>query len=325
MKKTFLFIILIRAIAAILITNAHYVGVYPTNLIANGGLLGDVLFFSVSGFCLANTNEIFGKWYLRRFIRVYTPAIIMTAIWVLLGIYSADSAFGWFKLFLWPTKWHFVASIILLYIPLFFISKYITMNGRNYLILAASLLLVQLILYYTVYDRSVYHIDNVHQPMIEFIFFQSMLLGLYYRNRCNLSNTNLKLSYTEIILLIVLFPLYFVSKMMFVKIDNIAEFQILNQIVLWLFLVVLFDVFMKLEDKLVKYKDGKKWKVVTFIADHTLEIYLVQYVLIRNLKIGQIGKYAPFPLNWFLLTACIVVCAVILRYISQFVIKKIKI
>ena len=47
-KEIYLFIILIRAIAAITITNAHYTGVYPTDLIANGGLLGDVLFFAVS-------------------------------------------------------------------------------------------------------------------------------------------------------------------------------------------------------------------------------------------------------------------------------------
>ena len=44
-KKMFHFIVLIRALAAMIITNAHYTGVYPTDLIANGGLLGDVLFF----------------------------------------------------------------------------------------------------------------------------------------------------------------------------------------------------------------------------------------------------------------------------------------
>lgn len=53
-KSFFLFIVMIRALAACIITNAHYRGVYPTDLIANGGLLGDVLFFAVSGFCLAS-------------------------------------------------------------------------------------------------------------------------------------------------------------------------------------------------------------------------------------------------------------------------------
>lgn len=38
------YITLIRAISACIITNAHYTGVYPTDLIANGGLIGAVLF-----------------------------------------------------------------------------------------------------------------------------------------------------------------------------------------------------------------------------------------------------------------------------------------
>ena len=38
------FITLLRCVAACLITNAHYTGIYPSDIIANGGLLGDVLF-----------------------------------------------------------------------------------------------------------------------------------------------------------------------------------------------------------------------------------------------------------------------------------------
>lgn len=55
-KRIFLFIVLMRALAAIIITNSHYTGVYSTDLIANRGLLGDVMFFAVSGFCLSNTQ-----------------------------------------------------------------------------------------------------------------------------------------------------------------------------------------------------------------------------------------------------------------------------
>lgn len=40
------FIVFLRFLAACLITNAHYTGgIYPTEIIANGGLLGDVIFF----------------------------------------------------------------------------------------------------------------------------------------------------------------------------------------------------------------------------------------------------------------------------------------
>lgn len=48
-KKMIFFITVLRALAACLITNAHYTGIYPIEIIANGGLIGDVLFFAVSG------------------------------------------------------------------------------------------------------------------------------------------------------------------------------------------------------------------------------------------------------------------------------------
>ena len=52
----------LRALAAVLITNSHYTGVYPMNIIASGGLLGDVIFFALSGFVLSNIKENFVAW-----------------------------------------------------------------------------------------------------------------------------------------------------------------------------------------------------------------------------------------------------------------------
>lgn len=318
-KKFFLFIVLIRALAAMVITNAHYTGVYPTDLIANGGLLGDVLFFAVSGFCLASTNGSFGKWYLKRFVRVYIPSWIMTLGYMILGAYVVT---GWqdiVEFFAWPTHWHFVASIILLYVPLFFVSKYMEMNTKNYWRMAAGLLVVQLVLYFTVYDASYYHIDKVREPMIEFLFFQSMILGLHYRWRSQQCNDEYKpLSKLEIGGGILLLGVYFASKMLFVKMPSISVFQIANQMVLWALLYVLFDIFMKLEPKLRNIEESKVWTCIKFVSDRTLEIYLVQYVILDYCKIG------PFPLNWLLLTTTIILAAVILRWVSQQVITRIK-
>lgn len=318
-KKFFLFIVLIRALAAMVITNAHYTGVYPTDLIANGGLLGDVLFFAVSGFCLASTNGSFGKWYLKRFVRVYIPSWIMTIGYMILGAYVVT---GWqdiVEFFAWPTHWHFVASIILLYVPLFFVSKYMEMNTKNYWCLAGGLLAVQLIVYLVFYDYSYYHIDTVREPMIEFLFFQSMLLGLHYRWKSQKCNDEYKpLSILEIGGGIFLLGVYFASKMLFVKMPSVSVFQIANQIVLWVLLYVLFDIFMKLEPKLRKIEETKVWTCVKFVSDRTLEIYLVQYVILGNCKIG------PFPLNWLLLTTTILGAAIILHWVSQQVITRIK-
>ena len=58
----FQFIVYLRAICAMVITNAHYEEIYPVSIIANGGLLGDVLLFSISGYCLYNIKTDFIRW-----------------------------------------------------------------------------------------------------------------------------------------------------------------------------------------------------------------------------------------------------------------------
>ncbi len=325
MKQYFYFITLLRAFAAIIITNAHYTGIYPSDLIANGGLLGDVIFFSVSGFCLANPKMSFGKWYAKRLWRIYAVVWVATLAYVLLGAWDINNAVDAVKWFIHPTKYHFIASITLLYIPLYFVAKHIPLTRRHYTLLALGLLAVQFVLYFTIYDTTYYHIDTVREPLIEFLFFQAMLLGLFYRQECsnktfseNLSGGGKKFLWA---LLLVLLAAYFASKMLFVKRASLSEFQILNQIVLFVTLFVLFRCTYTLEPKLKIISNTKAWKVIEFLSDHTLEIYCVQYVLIDMVR----GWTLPFPLNWIVLTAFILIAATILRWVSQRLIKIINI
>lgn len=326
-KQYFFFITLLRAFAAIIITNAHYTGIYPSDLIANGGLLGDVIFFSVSGFCLANPRMPFRKWYAKRLWRIYAVVWVITIVYVLLGAYQVHSLTDALKWFVHPTKYHFVASITLLYIPLYFIAKHIKLTRRNFAFLSAGLFVVQLVLYFTVYDPSYYHIDAVREPMIEFLFFQSMLLGLFYRQECSSGRLQVKKATwggQEFVLwtgLFVLLGVYFASKMLFVKRATLAEFQILNQIVLFMLLFFLFRRTFSIEEKLKKIENTKLWKVVVFLSDHTLEIYCVQYVLIDLVR----GWNLPFPINWIVLTTFILLAATALRWVSQRLIKLINV
>ena len=152
-KSFFLFIVLIRALAAIIITNSHYTGVYPTDLIANGGLLGDILFFAVSGFCLASTKGTsFWKWYWKRFIRIYVPMWMIRIFYIVLGAFVITRWQDLINFFVFPRDWHFVTSIIFLYVPLFFVSKYVEMNKKNYWKMAVGLLVLQLLVYFFIYD-----------------------------------------------------------------------------------------------------------------------------------------------------------------------------
>ena len=110
--------------------------------------------------------------------------------------------------------------------------------------------------------------------------------------------------------------LYFVSKMLFVKYAQYSEYQLLNQVILFGVLFLFFRVFMTLERRCTKMP---QWLhgIAKFLADHTLEIYLVQYVIIAKLN------YGPFPVNWLIVSAAIIISATILRYVSQLVLNRI--
>ena len=216
------FITFLRALAACLITNAHYVGIYPTDLIANGGLIGDVLFFAVSGYCLYNVKLPFHRWYGKRLYRIYPPVLIMTLVYLLLGAYSlADHNAVWW--FVYPTYYHFVASIIVLYIPFFFCMK-IDWIKDHLLAVMGTVAVVYVLVYLTIYDKSYYHIDTVREPMIRFLFMESMLLGAWFRQNDGKIRNKFKVWYPFATL--GTFLIYFASKLLFSRRESLSRLQI---------------------------------------------------------------------------------------------------
>jgi len=297
--------------AACLITNAHYTGIYPTDLIANGGLIGDVLFFAVSGYCLYNVkNDLsvkgFSFWYGKRIWRVYPPVLIMTGIYMAIGAYRlSEHGVVWWYLF--PTYYHFVASIVLLYIPFFFIVKIDWLKKRIVPVMAV-IGAAWLIVYFVFYDRSYYHIDTVREPMIRFLFFESMLFGAWFRQ----NDERIRNRFSPIYPLVTLAALaiYFVSKTLFSKRENLAQFQIANQFVILFLLFFLFRTFCSLDGKLERMPSWLK-RAVKFLSDRTLEIYVVQYVLIDLIRDLDI----VFPLNWLAVTVSIIAAAFALHFV----------
>lgn len=306
-----LFITLLRAVAACLITNAHYIGIYPIDLIANGGLLGDVLFFAVSGYCLFNVKKSFPAWYGKRLVRIYPPVLIATAIYFFTGSYTfAENNFLWW--FIYPTYYHFVASILLLYIPFYFVGKYKCFRERIPLIMTI-VAVAYLLVYIFIYDKSYYHIDNVREWMVRFLFFESMLLGAYFKK--NLDKYETKFYWYLPVISCVFFVLYFASKLFFVRYTTYSFLQIINQALIFALLFFTFLSFASIEKKLQKMPNVIK-KIILFISEMTLEIYVVQYVLIDLIR-----PHLGFPLNWLAVTASILIAAYVLHLVCKYAVK----
>ena len=315
------FITVLRALAACLITNAHYTGVYPTDIIANGGLVGDVLFFAVSGYCLYNIKVSFPKWYGKRIVRCYLPVLLITALYMALGFYSlSEHSFAWW--YIYPTYYHFVASIIILYIPYYIIIKIPQLRKRIPLIML-GIFVVYLVVYIFIYDKSYYHIDTVREPMIRFLFMESMLLGAWFRqNDAKIRN---QLKWYLPVILVVTVIMYFASKLLFARVEAISALQIINQVLIFVLLYFILRVFAGLDEKLNRFPKIIK-NILGYLAQITLEIYVVQYVIIE-----QLPSVFGLALNWFLLTVTILLAATILHYItvgiykiSELVVEKIK-
>ncbi|MGM9534177.1 MAG: acyltransferase family protein, partial [Intestinibacter sp.] len=151
----YFFIDCLRALAAVLITNSHYGEVYPISIIANGGLLGDIIFFAVSGYCLYNIRLDFFKWYKKRISRIYPSVMIVTVVYILLGFYGYGDIRGLFYLLIYPTKYHFVASIMILYAIYYFVITLCKKYEKMTIDIAFfSTLLIQFLVYVFLYDKS---------------------------------------------------------------------------------------------------------------------------------------------------------------------------
>ena len=289
------FIVILRAIACMLITNSHQEEIYPIRILASGGLLGDVIYFAISGYCLYSiAQQSFGRWYFKRLKRVYPPVWITAGTLILTGVYGAVSATRVLSLMFYPTHYHFVASILVLYIFFFFLMKFINQKPgeeeKRLKYVAIAIVVVYFVLFYTIYDRSYYHIDNVNSKMIWPLYFYAMMIGLWFRR--HVDEYLGKGGFLPWVLTFVFAVFYFGTKVTLSRGILPASIQWINQLVLLVLLVGIFRCFIGFEDTIKKLPSSVT-APFRFIADMAFELYLAQAVIIPTFNTGK----ETFPYN----------------------------
>ena len=307
----YVFINYLRTIATVLITNSHYSNIWPISALAAGGLLGNILFFAASGFCLFNVKENFIKWYAKRILRIYPVMIAFTLLAVCIGDYPLNSWAHARRLFLFPTNYTFIVWLMLAYIA-FYIVAWLSKKYDKCTEISLSVVVVAwLIVYFVWIDKSVYCIDNVEKPFILFLYFSSMLMGALFKKYKQRFS---KVKKADIVFLFVSIIVYFGTKIIFSKVQKVVSWQILNQFTILIALYFTFVVFFGLEERLKRLPNWVN-RTVEFLAKITLHIYIVQFVLIRRLE-GLI-----FPLNFVLTTLAILAAASVL-YLAEHYVRK---
>ncbi|MBE6684074.1 MAG: acyltransferase [Ruminococcaceae bacterium] len=303
------FINYLRALATILITNSHYGQIWPIDDLAAGGLLGNILFFAASGFCLFSIKEKFGKWYLKRIVRIYPVMLVFTLLTVLFGQYSLTTGQDALRLFLYPTNYIFLVWLMISYVAFYIVAWFSKKYAHFTEYTLGVVLIAWIVAYFAIVDKSVYHIDDVSKPFILFLYFSSMLIGALFKKHVDSFK---KTKAINVAFLFVSLIIYFGSKIAFSKIQTIVFWQILNQLSILAVLYFMFAVFAGLEDKL---KKAPKWlnKPIEFMANITLHLYLVQFVIIRAFE-----KYV-FPINFVITTVTIIAAASVLYFAEHYI------
>lgn len=328
-KGKVLSIAILRVLATALITNTHLNDVWPSESLAVGGLLGDVLFFMISGYCLVDSKfKNFFNWYIKRILRIYPAIILMTVFNLSIGYFSLIGKSA-FSVFVYPTLYVFVGAIMLLYIPFYFYAKLITpivpsnekISARGIapreklsLIGVAAVFACYMLAYIFIVDKSEYRMNAVTHPITLFLYFTAMALGAALKRIGLLKKTNRKRLWVFLCVIVVVAYAFLIT---YVRGHSWTyDYQIAVNIVLLIAAVLLFKVVFQYEESLCLFLcpkgNSNSWRLrcVWKISELTLDIYVVQLLIIDHLKVIE------FPFNLLLIIPSILAAALLVHFIA---------
>lgn len=296
-KEKNLSIELLKFIALFIIANSHMDILYGKySIFATGGSIGDVLFFFCSGYTLfLGRIDRFDNWYKRRVNRIF-PSVFA---WALVASIFFNIHHDMKTVWLHGGGW-FVSCIMLYYVVLFFIRKYLL--DRKWVTLALVILTIGI--WYLFEDRTNFFMygDTYFKWAHYFLF---MVVGAYIgANKISLKIRPLYDSIGFIISLITYYAIMFACE----KSPVISQLQIVTLIPLMGITIYLYKLCSssKCNGFLAKNK-----KIICAISGLCLESYIVQTVLFTD-KMNHI-----FPLNIIITMIAILVMAYIVRSIGR--------
>ena len=307
--KIFFFIELARFIACALITNSHFDGVYPIN-ISWGGCPGNCLFFMISGFLMNNTKQQpFLGWYIKKILRLYIPLVMVNIIMIAVGYREP-----YLQLFIFPIKqFWFIPVMVVLYCCFYISCKHDNMRR--------TLLIIDVIAYIIVYcfafDHKSFFVERHFYFLIMYGFIAMQIGNYLHDNILKIQNLEKK-KITLYFVVSMLCVIGFLGMKLWIDTNSAIalNLQVLTQLFSFGFagclLLVLanFDTF--IENFINKTIVGR---MVHIISISTFEVYLIQYVIIYNLK------DVLFPVNIILIIISITFCGYILHIISNSIYK----
>jgi len=311
------FILYIKIIACFMIINSHCRNIYPFSYLAIGGGFGNSLFFIMSGYLLIHIKDGFFVWYSRRLIRIIKPLffiIIIDFILLSLGLFEIGISGDLLVFFL--NKYWFAFAILIYYFLYYFIFK--KYSDRKNIIIAFGYISVYLWYYLAIMDLSTFSIELEGFSLIKVYFYFCVFCigGIIRYHQTDICRV---VSRKKGMLLCVVFAFLFACgwaiEYALMEMWSIGYvLQILIHICVFGFaccVLLFFIIYDKDNENIIS-----KSKVLNYIANSTLEIYLVQVTFVNMIS------RLLFPINFVIFVVVSIVGGCSLHYIiSLFYIK----
>ena len=303
--------LLLRALGALLIANSHLEAFYPIRQLAADGLLGDTLFFFLSGYGLLHSlrkpsgTPSFLPWYRRRLARI-APAVLAVVF-----LFNFLAAGGWSRWtprdylanFALAAPYPFVAQLLVCYVGFYGLAR---VDRRAVFPITFFALFAPALMLPTLWGRD--HHAAFHGFHWLF-YFQAMLLGAWVADRPALAPPGTPRTLAAVA---GLFAVYVLARVG-VAAGPLRDWYFLPHLLVLPLIVLLLRLARSSASTMTLARFPRLEQGVAFVGGLTLEVYLMHYQVLGLSWVRSL----VFPLNVLVFFGLSVLAAELLAWALQ--------
>jgi hypothetical protein len=283
----------LRALAIVLIINSHLDRYYPIPYIGTGGAIGNSIFFFLSAFGLyisqQERNKHFTEWFTNRIGRIYPSLwIVLISLYMPVLIWQGKLSYSTVTTFIgyfFSPPYLFLQVLLVYYLLAFPLIK--NLWKTNILVILVLLSLIYIGCYITIVDLSRWSVEESPFDLIH--YFMVFIFGIYIAKKSKDIIYSGPMNYFYLFLFI---GLVYTHKFLMLK-GLYLEYQFLQQASMYPILYYLLKISRSPLIVTRLMRSPVLSRAVEFIANNTLEIYIVHQTISYPLLYMQMS----FPIN----------------------------
>ena len=295
----------LRLISILLVFHSHSGPLYPAEALANGGAVGNALFFIISGY-LIKTKGSFLPWIWNKFVRLYPQAVIVSAVYVLMYYPVPLPAREFCTQFCNRLVGFWFVGAIFCFCALIYVLDRLNVFD-HFAVYSVIIWAAYVVCYILFVDKSQWSVEN--KSFFRWIYyFYIYSLGFCLKKGVIRRS---KRPYKRLLAVALgCFVLSLGIKLLMSKISVLMYIQFTVQIAGMIVAILALNAVLSAEEDYRSRFSEKTIGVINFLSRMSFEIYLSQRLYIRYFQ------RFPFPVGWLCTIAATFVTAFLLNLLA---------